>query len=149
MATLVVASGTLLASHVQAEAPKGWKTIKDNGKGQCQMAVPESWKLAMLMGQPLGSADSPDKKSSAVVNAVNMPFAQSKGLIVQSLKVTKMIEDSATRQVFEFSGLGAKPGNLNLYIGIKTGNGTCNAQISVPPSQTDVGQKIAASLGAS
>jgi hypothetical protein len=145
--TLSFAAAASLAVQVQAgPVPAGWKIIKDNGKGKCQLAVPADWAPVMFMGAPMGSANSPDKKSSAVVNEVELPFAQSKEIILGSLKATKMIEDSANKHYFEFTGVGAKPGNLNLYIGIKNGGDICNAQISVPKSQADMAKKIVDSL---
>ncbi|HVE53561.1 MAG TPA: hypothetical protein VNB23_09285, partial [Ramlibacter sp.] len=114
----------------------------------CQVAIPQAWKQASIMGEPMGIANTADKKSSAAVNGVKMPFADSKQAIVQSLKVVKMIEDSATRHSYEFSGIGAKPGNLNLYVAIKGPRGTCNAQVSVPQADADTGRRIAASLRA-
>lgn len=121
--------------------------MKETG-GTCQVAIPEGWKQQSIMGEPMGIANTADKKSSAAVNGVKMPFAESKKMIVGSLKVEKMIEDSASRHYYEFSGIGGKPGNLNLYIAIKGPRGTCNAQVSVPKSEAETGRKIAESLSA-
>lgn len=146
---MLVASAFAIDQAQAGTVPPGWKTVKDNGEGKCQMAIPADWKLDMFMGKPMGSAHSPNEKSSAVVNGVELSFNMSKEVIGESFEVEKMIENSSTKHYFKYRSHGANASNLNLYIGIKNGSGTCNAQISVPEDQDEIGKKIAASVGPS
>ena len=115
-------------------APAGWQVIKDNGKGQCQMAVPSEWKQAEIMGAKLGAAAAPDKSVDAVVNLMDgTSWSDFKSLVFQIYQKEKnapKIEDSPKRMWFDIVSMGSTREKTQWYVAVPGKAGTCNAQVN-------------------
>lgn len=132
----IVTLGLVLAA-MQAQAgsvPSGWKAIKDNGKGKCQMAVPSDWKEQEMMGHRLGAAKSPDGKLDAVINLHQYKWDEFKPtvfLIYTKEKNAPKIEDTSKRLWFNIVSMGDSRSVTQWYVAVPAGNdGTCNAQVN-------------------
>jgi len=134
--------------------PAGWKVIKDNNIGKCQMAVPLDWKVDEIMGKPLGAARSPDGKVDAVVSIMDgMPFAQFKQtvwMVYQKEKSAPKIEESNSRLWFEITSMGKKE-QTKWYVGTPSGAAnSCNAQVNFTKGDKkgeELARKIVETIG--
>ena len=156
MKHIIITAAACAASFaaMAGPTPAGWKVIKDNGLGKCQMAVPADWKQEEVMGQKLGMAKSPDGKSDAVVSIMDgTPWKQFKDLVFmvyQQEKAKPKIEDSANRLWFEITSMGPKE-QMKWYIGTPAGGAhSCNAQVNFPKGDRkaeELARKIVDSIG--
>ena len=131
LAAVALLAGTAHAGPV----PAGWKVIKDNGPGKCQMAVPSDWKEQDILGKRLGMAKSPDGKTDAVVNMIEgMPFGQFKDtvwMVYPKEKAAPKIEETNSRLWFEITSMGRPKEQMQWYVATPSGGAhSCNAQVN-------------------
>ena len=129
-----VAVVTLATAAHAGSVPAGWKVIKDNGPGKCQMAVPSDWKQQEIMGKKLGMATSPDGKADAVVNMMEgVTFKDLKGtvfMVYEKEKSAPKIEETGSRLWFEITSMGPKD-QMKWYVATPSGGAhSCNAQVN-------------------
>lgn len=116
-----------------------------SSKKTCQMTVPSNWEQGELLKS---TADSPDKKMSAVIssggNDTTLAFAKS--VMESSFKPTKVFEDSPHRLWYAYD-MGN--GSTNWYVGVPgTHKNVCGAQISFKnASMESTAKAIALSVG--
>jgi len=131
---IVLAASTLFAvSTAIAQAPAGWKVIKED-KGKCQMAVPSEWKQGEIMGQKIAAAQSADNSVDSVVSLMddvdwNM-FNQLVFQVYQKEKDRPKIESGPKRLWFEIDAGMVPKGKTGWYVAVPGKAGACNAQVN-------------------
>jgi hypothetical protein len=136
-----------LAPVAHAQAPAGWKVVKDS-KGPCQMAVPGDWKQQEILGQKLSAAESPKRAGDAVVNTMDgTDWRMFKSIVYQIYGKEKdrpKIEDGPKRLWFEIVSMPVQ-GMTSWYVAVPSGKDTCNAQINFKKGDKgaeDIARKI-------
>ena len=132
----IALSLTAVLAHA-GPVPAGWKVVKDNGKGKCEMAVPADWKEQDILGKRLGMAKSPDGKVDAVINMMDgTAWKDFKGIVFQVYAKEKdapKIQDTGERLWFEITSMGAPRNQTQWYVATPAGKGdSCNAQVNFP-----------------
>ena len=130
--TAAAISALLVSSAAYAQAPAGWKVIKED-KGKCEMAVPSEWKQGEIMGKKLAMAESPDKTIDAVVNLMDdVDWAMFNGIVWQVYTKEKdkpKIESGPKRLWFETTTM-VPSGKTGWYVAVPGKAGACNAQVN-------------------
>lgn len=138
-------TGNAGAGKATVSAPSGgWKVVKDR-EGVCQFSVPEDWKQALPGSTMFGA---PGGKATAVLTAARQSFDATKHTVQQSLKPTKILENSSSRLWYTYE-LGQERG-LHYYVGTPTASRACGAQIDAkgdPGTLEPTMKKIAESVG--
>jgi hypothetical protein len=135
----------LAATAAAADVPSGWKVVKDKAN-RCEMAVPQDWTSDPLVAS---FVTSPDKKTSAVVHGLDPKRGDYKttvDLAKQMYKLTKVVEDSASRTMFTYAQQNGKPGE-GLWIAT-SGPQVCTATVDYADTSFAAdARKIGASVG--
>jgi len=129
---IIVVAGLLASGAAFAQAPAGWKVIKDE-KGKCQMAVPADWQQGEILGQKIAAAAAGDQSVDSVVSLMDgVNWAMFKSTVFSIYTKEKdrpKIEDGAKRIWFEIVTM--KPeGKTGWYVAVPGAAGTCNAQVN-------------------
>jgi hypothetical protein len=142
-----VLSVLCVSSAALAQAPAGWKAIKDP-KGACQMSVPADWKQGEILGQKISMATG-NGGNDAVVNTMeDTDWATFKSIIYsvyEKEKARPKMQDDAKGLRFEIVSMPVK-GMTSWYVAVPAGKHTCNAQINFKKGDKaaeDVAKKIA------
>jgi hypothetical protein len=129
---IALLSTLLVPTLASAQAPAGWKVIKED-KAKCQMAVPAEWRQQEIFGKKIAAAAPPDRSVDAVVNLMDGDWAMFKSLVYSIYTKEKdrpKIEDTPKRLWFEIVTMSAGPGLTSWYVAVPGAAGTCNAQVN-------------------
>jgi len=129
---ITLIAGLLASGAVFAQAPAGWKVIRDD-KGKCQMAVPADWQQSEILGKKIAAAAAGDNTVDSVVSLMEgVDWAMFKSVVFSIYAKEKdrpKIEDGAKRMWFEIVTM--KPeGKTGWYVAVPGAAGTCNAQVN-------------------
>jgi hypothetical protein len=135
-------------AQVYAQAPAGWKSVKDRS-GRCKASVPGEWTVGA--GVLTGTALGPDHRSAVVLAGVQED-AQ-KGMSATKLRdlgAATVFENTPTRTFFVGSATRPTdrvPSQLKYTVQV-AGTPACTAQITVPNGQDEaIVKQIVASVG--
>jgi hypothetical protein len=125
-------------------AQSGWKTVKDNKTGSCQMSIPPSWSLSSIPGQFASS----DNLIGVLIAGYPRSGAPMTDAEKRELGAEKIIENSSERWLY-----AGKPTTQNIityHVNVPGAKHVCAAELYVKVGHSeDEIKKIAATVGSS
>ena len=126
-------------------AQSGWKTVKDNKTGSCQMSVPPSW--STIPGTP-GQVASPEHLMSILLAGYPRSAAPMTDVEKRELGAEKIIENSSERWIY--AGKPTTQNVITYHVNIPGAKHVCAAELAVKVGHSeDEIKKIAATVGSS
>ncbi|MGH9410420.1 MAG: hypothetical protein ACRD1V_13305 [Vicinamibacterales bacterium] len=146
-AIVAVIAGTT-AIGVGAQAPVGWKTVKDRS-GRCQASVPGAWTIGD--GVLTGSALAANYHKAVVLAGVQQdPTKPMSAERLHQLGAVTVIENTPARTFFTAApttASGKVPSQIT-YTAQVAGTPACTVQVTVPSGQDDaLAKQIAGTVG--
>jgi hypothetical protein len=134
---IVTAALAAFATQVYAQAPAGWKTVKDSS-GRCKASVPSDWTVGD--GVLAGSALGPNYRSTVVLAGVREdPQKPMSAETLHNFAAATVFENTPKRTFF--AGTPTKPSgkvpSMLKYTVQLGGRPACTVEVTVPNGQDE------------